>query len=145
MGVEYYIVKPSKQEVFYLGKHIEPIDCMSVSASTANYLNVDCFQDFLLQVIDSNDGFLDEEYSYREIKNFVYLLYEWCDDRVYLSSDCSSDWELFKDYKETGSIINFCEKHKPLIDRIINLLDNDCSVVEIEGCIDAYISDQERI
>lgn len=145
MGVEYYIVKPEKQETFYLGKHIESLDCMSVSASTANYLNVDCFQDFLLQVIESNDGFLDEEYSYREIKNFAYLLYGWCDDKVYLSSDCSDDWELFKNYKETGSIIDFCEKHEPLIDRIVNLLDNDCSVVEIEGCIDAYISDQERM
>ena len=145
MGVEYYIVKPEKQEVFYLGKHIEPLDCMSISASTANYLNVSCFQDFLLQAIESNDGFLDEEYSYREIKNFAYTLYEWCDDKVYLSSDCSDDWELFKNYKETGSIIDFCKKHEPLIDKIVNLLDNDCSVIEIEGCIDAYISDQERI
>ena len=138
MGIEYYLVKPSKQEIFYLGKHIQPIDCIHVSV--ANYLDVDCFLEFFLQCIDSNDGFLGDEYSYRDIKDFVYLLYEWCDDPVYLSSDCSDDFKLWRGYKETGSIIKFCEEHKPLLYRIIDLLDSDCSAIEIKECVDAYIS-----
>jgi hypothetical protein len=31
------------------------------------------------------------------------------DDKVYFSNDCCDDFELFKDYEETGSIIKFCE------------------------------------
>lgn len=111
MGTEYYLVKPDKKEVFYLGKHIEPIDCIRNSASAADYIDVDCWNDFLLQCIESNDGFIDDCYPYSVIKDFCYLLYEWCNDKVYLSSDCSQDWDLFKDYKETGSIIKFCEEH----------------------------------
>ena len=137
MGTEYYLVKPSKQELFYLGKHIEPIDCIT---PVAGYIDVDCFSDFLLQVIESNDGFLDDEYTYKDIKDFAYSLYEWCDAPVYLSNDCSNDFELWKDYKETGSIIKFCEEHEPLLYRITDLLDNDCSAVEIKECVDAYIS-----
>ena len=83
---------------------------------------------------------IGDEYTYRDIKDFAYLLYEWCDSPVYLSSDCSEDYELFKDYKETGSIINFCEERKPLLYRITDLLDNDCSAVEIKECVDAYLS-----
>ena len=138
MGTEYYLVKPSKREVFYLGKHIQPLEC--IHTSVASYLDVDCFSDFFLQCIDSNDGFLDDEYTYKDIKDFAYLLYEWCNDPVYLSNDCSSDFEFWKDYKETGSIIKFCEEHEPLLYKITNLLENDCSAVEIKECTDAYIS-----
>lgn len=140
MGTEYYLVKPSKREVFYLGKHIQPMDCIRSKASTVDYISADCFSDFLLEAIETNDGFLDEEYTYKDIKEFVYLLYEWCDSPVYMSSDCSSDYDLFKEYKETGSIIDFCEKHEPLLYRIEELLSKDCSAVEIESCVNAYLS-----
>ena len=109
MGTEYWLVKPNKKEVFYLGKHVEPLECISLSASTANYLSCNCFHDFLLDVIDTNDGFLDDSYPYSVIKEFAYFLYEWCDDKVYFSNDCCADCALWKDYKETGSIIEFCE------------------------------------
>ena len=133
MGVEYYLVKPDKEELFYLGKHIQPLDCMNIFS--ADYLKVDNFTDFLLDVIDTNDGFLGDEYSYRDVKDFAYLLYEWCDAPVYLSSDASPDFETFKDYKETGSIITFCEDHEPLLYRIMSLLDDDCSVVKIRELV----------
>lgn len=139
MGVEYFIVKPDKKEIFYLGKHIEPLDCMNVFS--ADYLKVDNFNEFLLDVIETNDGFLGEEYTYKDIKEFAYILYEWCDAPVYLSSDASSEYDTFKDYEETGSIITYCEKHEPLVYRIISLLDNDCSVVEVKELIDNYYKD----
>ena len=141
MGTEYWLVKPNKQEIFYLGKHVQPIDCIRNAAITADFIDVDCFSDFFLQIIESNDGFLDEEYTYKDIKNFAYKLYEWCDDKVYLSNDCYNDFELWKDYKRTGSIIEFCEEHEPLLDKITNLLEADCLVVEIEECVNAYLSD----
>ena len=125
MGTEYYLVKPSKQETFYLGKHVQPIDCIRNRPSAVDYIDVDCFSDFFLQIIESNDGFLDDEYTYKDIKDFAYLLYEWCDAPVFMSSDCSNDYELFKDYKETGSIIDFCTKHlcyKDLLDDFVNYM-----------------------
>lgn len=112
MGVEYYLVKPDRKEIFYLGKHVESIDCIRNSAGVADYIEVDCYSDFLLQCIESNDGFLDDCYTYSAIKEFVYLLYEWCDDKVYFSNDCCGDYQLWKDYKETGSIVKFCEEHE---------------------------------
>lgn len=140
MGVEYFIVKPSKQEVFYLGKHIQAIDCMN--NFHADYIGVDNFHEFFLEVIESNDGFLGDEYTYKDVRNFAYLLYEWCyNDPVYLSSDASPDYNIFKDYKETGSIINFCEEHEPLVYQIESLLENDCSVVEIKGLVDHYLKE----
>ena len=109
MGTEYWLVKPNKKETFYLGKHIEPLECIRLSHSTADYIDCDCFHDFLLDAIDTNDGFLDDDRPYKDIKDFVYLLYEWCNDKVYLSNDCCDDFEIWKDYTETGSIIGFCE------------------------------------
>ena len=111
MGTEYWIVKPNKQETFYLGKHIEPLECIESRSYAASYINCDCFHDFLLDVIDTNDGFLDDSYPYAAIKEFAYVLYEWCDDKVYLSNDCCDDFKLWKGFKETGSIVDFCEKH----------------------------------
>ena len=140
MGVEYFIVKPSKQEVFYLGKHIQAIDCMN--NFHADYIRVDNFNEFFLEVIESNDGFLGDEYTYKDVRDFAYLLYEWCyNDPVYLSSDASPYYNTFKDYKETGSIINFCEEHEPLVYQIESLLENDCSAVEIKSLVDRYLKE----
>lgn len=112
MGVEYYLVKPNKKEIFYLGKHVMPLEGIKTHSIVASYIEHDCFHDFFLDVIDTNDGFLGDEWKYGDVKEFAYLLYQWCEnDVVYFSHDCCEDFETFKDYKETGSIIDFCEKH----------------------------------
>ena len=111
MGVEYFIVKPSKQEVFYLGKHVCPFECIKVSASTADYIDCDCFHDFFLDILDTNpDGLIGDYNTLEDIRDFAYTLYEWCDDKVYFSNDCCDDFKLFKSYQESGSIVEFCEK-----------------------------------
>ena len=126
MGVEYYLVKPEKKEIFYLGKHVQPLDCMRISSATADYLDVDCFHDFFLDLLDNNqDGLVGDERTLEDIREFAYQLYEWCDSKVYFSNDCCDDFELFKDYKETGSIIKFCEGHpcyKAVLDDFIGKL-----------------------
>ena len=112
MGVEYYLVKPKKEETFYLGKHIQPLECIRVSAATADYIDCDSFLDFFLDLLGNNyDGLVGSERTLEDVREFAYQLYEWCDDKVYFSNDCCNDFELFKDYKETGSIIKFCEEH----------------------------------
>ena len=112
MGTEFYMVKPRKKEVFYLGKHVEPLDCVRISASTADYLDCDCFHDFFLDFLGNNpDGLVGSDRTLDDITEFAHRLYEWCDDKVYFSNDCCDDVKLWENYKETGSIIDFCEKH----------------------------------
>lgn len=115
MGAEYWLVKPNKKEIFYLGKHVECIDGIRNASIVADYIDYDCFQDFFLDVIESNDGFLDGDHTYNQVKEFAHTVYKWCDDKVYLSSDYSVDAKLWKDYKETGSIHDFLEKHLDVV------------------------------
>ena len=126
MGNEFYLIKPNKQEKFYLGKHVQPLSCINVSADTADYIDCDCFSDFLMDFLDSNpDGLVGYERTLGDIQDFAYELYEWCDNKVYFSNDCCDDFELWKDYKETGSVITFCEKHpcyKALLEEFIEQL-----------------------
>ena len=111
MGVEYFIVKPSKKEVFYLGKHVEPFESIRINASTADYIDCDCFHDFFLDILNTNtDGLIGDYNTLEDIREFAYQIYEWCDDKVYFSNDCCADFELFKDFEETGSIVDFCEE-----------------------------------
>lgn len=123
MGTEYYLVKPDKKEIFYLGKHVNPLDCIKISASTADYIDCESFLDFFLDLLGNNyDGLVGSERTLDDVREFAYQLYEWCDDKVYFSNDCCDDFELFKDYKETGSIIKFCEEHpchKEILDEFI--------------------------
>ena len=116
MGAEFYIVKPDKKELFYLGKHVEPFEGIRISASTADYIEHDCFHDFFLDVVNTNDGLLGGDHTYNQVKEFAYVLYEWCNDTVYLSSDCSEDFEIWKDYTETGSICDYLSKHLDVTD-----------------------------
>lgn len=114
MGVEYYLVKPEKREIFELGRHIQPFECLKVSYSTADYIDCENFKEFFLDIIDSNNGILGDDWKYGDVVDFAYLMYDWCEgEKVFQSSDCSSDWKLFKDYNVTGSIYNFCEERHP--------------------------------
>lgn len=126
MGTEYYLIKPNEQEKFYLGKHVQPLDCLKISASTADYIDCDSFLDFFLDLLGNNyDGLVGSERTLDDVREFAYELYEWCDDKVYFSNDCCNDFELWKDYKKTGSIIDFCEKHpcyKAILEEFIEQL-----------------------
>lgn len=139
MGTEYWLVKPNKEEIFYLGKHVQPFNTLAISAASADYLKHDYFHDFFIELLETNNGLIGTEYSYDDMREFAYQLYEWCDDKVYLSNDCCNDFELWKDYKETGSIIKFCEEtpcHKVILEDFIGRLP-DYKVYKFEdGTID---------
>ena len=130
MGTEYYLIKPNKQEKFYLGKHVQPLDCLKISASTADYIDCDSFHDFFLDLLGNNyDGLVGSERTLDDVREFAYELYEWCDDKVYFSNDGCEDFEIWKDYKETGSIITFCEKHpcyKGILEDFITYVPGHC-------------------
>ena len=103
MGTEYYLVKPSKKELYYLGKHFSYID--GISINNPEYVEYECFKDFLLDIMDNNIEWLPDEYTFREILDMLYAIYEWMDAPIMLINDCTDDFKLYADYRETGTVL----------------------------------------
>ena len=115
MGTEYYIVKPAKKEVYYLGKHIM---CPNGIADKnydqgATYIDYDCYDDFFWDFLKENyHEFVNTDYTLEKISNLIYNLYYWCEyDKVYFDNDCNDEAE-WQDWKETGSL--FPEDNKEI-------------------------------
>lgn len=112
MGTEYYLVKPEKKEIFYLGKHFYGFDGINNAnyKEIAEYPDYDCWEDFFFDTLRNNwDYFYGTELTLEEASDFIYAIYEWCRyDKVYFDNDChdgcewlnwdetGSTWELFK-------------------------------------------------
>lgn len=106
MGTEYYIVKPAKKEVYYLGKHMTcPDGIVNGMYKEANYIEYNCFEDFFWDFLKENFyEFKYTNYTLEKLSNILYNLYEWCEyDKVYFSNDCYDDVEWIN-WKETGSL-----------------------------------------
>lgn len=105
MGIEYYLVKPEKKEVFYLGKHFTCPDGIAnrTYKKEADYIDYDCWDDFLWDFLKDNSSYFDD-ITLENIKEAIYKVYEWCSDgKVYFDHDCNDDRE-WTDWKETGSL-----------------------------------------
>lgn len=111
MGIEYYLVKPNKKEIFYLGKHIGCPEGIvdRTYKNEAEYINYDCWEDFFWDFLrESHVCFSD--ITLEKANEIIYSVYEWClDDKVIFDNDCREgvDW---LDWKETGSLISLFEK-----------------------------------
>ena len=111
MGIEYFLIKPEKKEVFYLGKHFSgfsEIPSMTYRASLedATYPNYDDWEDFFWDTLRENwEYFLYCDLTLEQASEVIYRIYEWCtSDRVILDNDCSPSADLWKDWEETGDI-----------------------------------------
>ena len=105
MGIEYYLVKPEKKEVFYLGKHFTCPDGIADRnyKKEADYIDYDCWDDFLWDFLKDN-SFCFDDMTLENIKEAIYKVYEWCSDgKVYFDHDCNNNRE-WTDWKETGSL-----------------------------------------
>ena len=133
MAIEYYVIKPAKKEVYYLGKHMMCPDGMANKHynKEATYLEYDCYDDFFWDFLRENyHEFVNTDYTLEQISNLIYNLYDWCEyDKVYFDNDCNDEVE-WKDWKETGSLFptdedeidekeELAEIHKELIYRDI--------------------------
>lgn len=133
MAIEYYVIKPAKKEVYYLGKHMICPDGMANKHynKEATYLEYDCYDDFFWDFLRENyHEFVNTDYTLEQISNLIYNLYNWCEyDKVYFDNDCNDEAE-WKDWKETGSLFlmnedeidekeELAEIHKELIYRDI--------------------------
>lgn len=104
MATEYYIVKPNKKEIFYLGKRISYLDGIPNTDHKIEpeYPTWECWEDALFDLESNNrSNFITPELTVGQVWDFCYALYEFCDDKVYLDNDCSSNFNVWKDWKET--------------------------------------------
>lgn len=117
MGTEYYIVKPEKREIFYLGKHFNGFNqiknatyCKSIDK--ASYPSYEDWDDFFWDTLRENwDYFLNFKITLEQVSDVIYQIYKWCvSDKVILDSDCSSTCEIWAKWKETGDISLILEK-----------------------------------
>ena len=105
MGIEYYLVKPEKKEVFYLGKHFTCPYGIADRAykNKACFIDQDCWDDFLWDFLRDNSEYFND-LKLEDIKEAIYKVYEWCSNgKVYFDHDCNDDRE-WTDWKETGSL-----------------------------------------
>ena len=121
MSVYYYLIKPNKKETYCLGKYISFFSGVASSLSTASFIDYECFHDFFVDVMDNNvQNFMTD--TAEEIYNILYEIYEWCDDKVYLTTDWDNDTS-WHDYKETGSVFDFSEKHPSIVSTVLDIID----------------------
>ena len=116
MGIEYYLIKPEKQEIFYLGKHFNGFNeiksatyCKSIYE--ADYPSYEDWDDFFWDTLKENwNYFLGCELTLEQTSDVIHHIYEWCiSDKVLMDNDCSSTFETWKEWKETGDITTILE------------------------------------
>ena len=109
MGTEYYLVKPNKKEIFYLGKHMNCPEGITnaIYKDKAEYIGYDCFDDFFWDFFKENyEVFYETYFTLESIRSIIYEIYEWCQyDKVYWDNDCREKTKWLE-WKETGSLIN---------------------------------------
>ena len=117
MGIEYFLVKPKKKEVFYLGKHFNgfngiPSMIYRASLDCATYPDYETWEDFFWDTLRENwEYFLNCELTLDQTSDIIHKIYEWCySDEVILDSDCHDSSNIWKDWKETGNISSLLEE-----------------------------------
>ena len=126
MGTEYYLVKPEKKEVFYLGKHFNGFNEIKSttyceSLDKADYPSYEDWGDFFWDTLRENWAyFLSCDLTSAQTSDVIHQIYEWCvSDKVILDNDCSKTFEIWKDWKETGDMSAILEEvHNPKFPKI---------------------------
>lgn len=102
MGTEYYIVKPSQQKIFYLGRRISYLDGISLwqNKQKAEFCQWECYEDVVADINENCRYFLEQDLMVGQVWDFANAIYEFCDDKVYLDNDCSDNFVNWKDWEE---------------------------------------------
>lgn len=133
MGTEYYLVKPGKKEVFYLGKHFTCPFGMADKAykNNACFIDQDNFNDFLWDFLRDNSEYFND-LKLEDIKKILYKVYEWCsDDKVYFDNDCNdkAEWTDWSETVSLSDIIKEITKPKDLSEEFKNHLEEASAAV----------------
>ena len=116
MGIEYYLIKPEKKEMFYLGKHFNGLDCIKEvkycnNLDEADYPSCEDWEDFFWDALRNNwEYFSSCELTLEQTSDVIHQIYEWCiSDKIILDNDCSNTCENWKNWRETGDITSILE------------------------------------
>ena len=118
MGTEYYLVKPEKKEVFYLGKHFTCPFGIADKAykNKACFIDQDCFDDFLWDFLRDNSEYFND-LKLEHIKEVLYKVFEWCsEDKIYSDNDCddNAEWLEWTEAASLSDIIKEVTDHSKL-------------------------------
>ena len=82
MATEYYIVKPNKKQLFYLGKRISYLDGIPNRAyKEADYCTWETYTDVILDIQENSPYFLEGDLYIDQINNFCKVKYNTTFDR----------------------------------------------------------------
>ena len=74
MGTEYYLVKPEKREIFYLGKHFNGFSGINdyKYKEEADFIDYEDWEDFFFDTLRNNwDYFYGTELTLEEVSDFI--------------------------------------------------------------------------
>ena len=158
MATEYFIVKPSTKQTFYLGKRIPHLEglCDWCNTKEARYTEWECFEDVVFDLQQNSKEFLSAwpETTIGQIWDFCYAIYEFCDDKVYMDNDCNDkntntwkDWECIDKFEEIFELSEL-DKWRELFILIpkeywVETVENDINIVHEFETVLNYIKKKE--
>lgn len=98
MGTEYYIVKPNKKQMFYLGKRISYLE--GISCKEPDWCTWEDYLDVFNDLHENSPYFFENDLYIKQVYDFAQAILDFCDDKVCLDNDCSSTFSQYKDYEE---------------------------------------------
>lgn len=121
MGTEYYIVKPSTKQVFYLGRRISHLQglCNWIFSKEARHAEWECFEDVVFDLQENSRYFLEgsSDITIGQVWDFCYQIYEFCDAPVYMDNDCSDnlEWREWEEIDYLSDLLSPEDKWSSLI------------------------------
>lgn len=111
MGTEYYLVKPDKQEIFYLGKHMSCPEGIHEFSQDAHFIDYYSFHEFFWDFLDENyNEFVCLNLTLEQLSYILFKVYDWSRyDKIYFDNDCNNEAPWIN-WKETGSLQNLLEE-----------------------------------
>lgn len=119
MCTEYYIIKPSKKQIFYLGKrisHLDGIPCRQYKE--ADYCTWEDYEDVITDLRENSPYFFEGDMYIDQIRNFTAAIFEFCDDKVCLDNDCSETFSEYNDFEEIDVFSDLLTKEEQWCDLI---------------------------
>ena len=117
MSTEYWIVKPSKKEIFYLGKHWDILDGINhwTYKQKAEVPTWEDWKDVVIDLVSNSYNYLSPTDTLGRINQMAYEIFEWCNgDKVYVDSDASDNAINWSSWKETGDMLKIIEDYTKL-------------------------------
>ena len=114
MATEYYIVKPEKRTLFYLGKHFSYLNGLAdyKYKRHADWMEYDDYKEIMCDLILDNPCYFDyDTVTLRHLQELAIAIYDFClDSPVYIDNDCSENFNNWLEFDDTNGICEIFEQ-----------------------------------